>query len=149
MESSSTHPGSPQLRRGSRGEENIIITAARRGAAEKKNENETKRRVAGALRVVDAALELEQALELYKLDVGRFPNNGEGLEALVRSPSRARGWNGPYLRKDEIPLDPWGNEYYCEASNPVYNVDFDIISFGSDGQPGGDGDAEDIISGQD
>ena len=55
--------------------------------------------------------DLEQALELYKLDVGRFPNNGEGLEALVRSPSNARGWNGPYLRKDEIPLDPWGNEY--------------------------------------
>ena len=53
--------------------------------------------------------DLEQALEIYKLDVGRFPSSSQGLEALVSEPSGARGWNGPYLKKGELPLDPWGN----------------------------------------
>ena len=55
--------------------------------------------------------DLEQALEIYKLDVGRFPSSSQGLEALVSEPSGARGWNGPYLKKGELPLDPWGNPY--------------------------------------
>ena len=52
--------------------------------------------------------DLEQAAELFKLDVGRFPTSQEGLEALVAAPPAATGWNGPYLRKG-LPDDPWGN----------------------------------------
>ena len=89
--------------------------------------------------------DLEQALELYKLDVGRFPNDGEGLEALVRSPSNARGWNGPYLRKDEIPLDPWGNEYQYQFPADTA-AGYELISYGSDGRAGGSGEAADVSS---
>ena len=89
--------------------------------------------------------DLEQALELYKLDVGRFPNSGEGLEALVRSPSRARGWNGPYLRKDEIPLDPWGNDYQYQFPADTA-TGYELTSYGSDGRAGGSGEAADVRS---
>ena len=89
--------------------------------------------------------DLEQALEMYKLDVGRFPNSGEGLEALVRSPGNARGWNGPYLRKDEIPLDPWGNEYQYQFPADTA-AGYELISYGSDGRAGGSGEAADVSS---
>jgi general secretion pathway protein G len=89
--------------------------------------------------------DLEQALEMYKLDVGKFPNSGEGLEALVRSPGNARGWNGPYLRKDEIPLDPWGNEYQYQFPADTA-VGYELISYGSDGRAGGSGEAADVSS---
>jgi general secretion pathway protein G len=86
--------------------------------------------------------DLEQALEMYKLDVGRFPSSDEGLEAVVRQPSRAAGWNGPYLKKSEIPRDPWGNEY--EYSFPGKSGEFDLISLGADGTRGGDGENADV-----
>ena len=89
--------------------------------------------------------DLEQALEMYKLDVGKFPNSGEGLEALVRSPGNARGWNGPYLRKDEIPLDPWGNEYQYQFPADTA-TGYELISYGSDGRAGGSGEAADVSS---
>lgn len=83
--------------------------------------------------------DFEQALELYKLDVGRFPRSGEGLEALVRQPSGAKGWNGPYLKKDELPMDPWGNPYEYRVSGSR----IEIISYGADGRAGGaDEDAD-------
>ena len=68
----------------------------------------------GGAKSKSAAIQIrdfEQALELYKLDVGRFPREGDGLQALVRQPSGAKGWNGPYLKKDQVPDDPWGNAY--------------------------------------
>ena len=84
--------------------------------------------------------DLEQALELYKLDVGRFPQANEGLDALVSQPSGARGWNGPYLKKDEVPDDPWGNPYeYRVAGSSV-----EIISLGADGRQGGAGEDSDV-----
>jgi general secretion pathway protein G len=86
--------------------------------------------------------ELEQALELYKLDVGRFPREGEGLEALVRQPSGVKGWNGPYLKKNEVPLDPWGNPYEYDVSGS----DIRIISLGADGRQGGSGEDGDLSS---
>ncbi len=89
--------------------------------------------------------DLEQALELYKLDVGRFPNSEEGLRALVDAPNDAKGWNGPYLKKEQIPLDPWGNSFeyrYPEANSSRYK----IISYGSDGRAGGDGERADVKS---
>ena len=60
--------------------------------------------------------DFEQALELYKLDVGRFPRESDGLDALVREPS-VKGWNGPYLKKGEVPEDPWGNAYEYRVSS--------------------------------
>lgn len=86
--------------------------------------------------------DLEQALEMYKLDVGRFPSNDEGLEAVIRQPSRATGWNGPYLKKSEVPMDPWGNEY--EYVFPGKNGDFDLFSLGADGSRGGEGENADV-----
>ncbi|WP_439100666.1 type II secretion system major pseudopilin GspG [Congregibacter sp.] len=86
--------------------------------------------------------DLEQALEMYKLDVGRFPSSDEGLDAVIRQPSRASGWNGPYLKKSEVPLDPWGNEY--EYAFPGKSGDFDLFSLGADGSRGGEGENADV-----
>lgn len=88
--------------------------------------------------------DFEQALELYKLDVGRFPRTNEGLEALVSQPGGAKGWNGPYLKKDEVPEDPWGNEYVYRS--PGQNGAMDIISYGADGRPGGTGEDADVTN---
>lgn len=93
---------------------------------------------AAALQIRD----LESALEMYKLDVGRYPTNDDGLEALVVQPPQVKGWNGPYLKKKELPLDPWKNAY--EYRLPGSNGDFDIISLGADGSPGGEGEDADI-----
>ena len=88
--------------------------------------------------------DFEQALELYKLDVGRFPRTEEGLEALVDKPSSAKGWNGPYLKKSTIPDDPWGNAY--QYRYPGKNGGVDIVSMGADGRPGGSGEDADVSS---
>lgn len=97
----------------------------------------------GGAKSKSAAIQIrdfEQALELYKLDVGRFPRSEEGLDALVREPSDSRGWNGPYLRKDEVPLDPWGNPYEYRATGSK----IEIISYGADGRPGGKDEDADV-----
>jgi general secretion pathway protein G len=85
--------------------------------------------------------DLEQALEMYKLDVGRFPSTAEGLNALVAKPAEASGWNGPYL-KSEVPLDPWKQEYHYKY--PGDKGELDIFSYGANGAPGGDGEDSDI-----
>ena len=84
--------------------------------------------------------DLEQALELYKLDVGKFPASEEGLNALVRQPSGATGWNGPYLKKGEVPDDPWGNPYEYRYSGDMP----EIVSYGADGRSGGLGEDADV-----
>lgn len=86
---------------------------------------------------------LETALSTYRLDVGRFPTTEQGLEALRIQPEGQETWDGPYLPK-EIPLDPWGKPY--EYRYPGEHGDFDIISFGADGQPGGEGEDTDIVN---
>ncbi|MCB1702155.1 MAG: type II secretion system major pseudopilin GspG [Pseudomonadales bacterium] len=85
--------------------------------------------------------DLEQSLEMYKLDVGRFPSNEEGLSALVTKPGSATGWNGPYLKSD-VPLDPWNREYLYKY--PGEHGELDIYSYGQDGQPGGEGEDSDV-----
>lgn len=85
------------------------------------------------------------ALDLYYLDLGRYPNSNEGLAALTRG-NNAPGWNGPYLRGGVVPADPWGHNYVYRA--PGERAPFDIISLGSDGQEGGSGTAADIASGK-
>lgn len=83
--------------------------------------------------------DLDKSLELFKLDVGRYPSTEEGLEALVKKPGNANGWNGPYL-KGGVPADPWGHAYkYANTSGAV-----EILSLGADGVPGGDGENADV-----
>lgn len=87
--------------------------------------------------------EIEQSLDLFKLDVGRYPSDAEGLRALVERPSSAQGWNGPYLRKG-LPTDPWGAAYLYK--NPGRNNGPDLFSLGGDGKPGGDGESADVYN---
>ena len=84
-----------------------------------------------------------RALDTYRLDVGHYPTTEEGLNALLTKPANAAKWNGPYLQK-AVPLDPWGRAYVYRA--PGANGDFDISSYGKDGQPGGTGDAADVTN---
>ncbi|OGQ97055.1 MAG: type II secretion system protein GspG [Deltaproteobacteria bacterium RIFOXYD12_FULL_57_12] len=82
------------------------------------------------------------ALETYRLDVGRYPGNNEGLDALVRNPGEDK-WDGPYLAK-QVPLDPWDAPYFY--MNPGEHGEVDVYSFGADKQPGGEGENSDVVS---
>lgn len=86
---------------------------------------------------------LEKALDQYRLDTGRYPGTELGLAALVIKPASEPRWAGPYLKKT-VPLDPWGRAYLYKS--PGDHGDFDLVSLGKDGQPGGSGEAEDIKS---
>ena len=86
---------------------------------------------------------LEQAVDLFKLDVGRYPNDAEGLRALVERPATVQGWNGPYLKKG-LPVDPWGAAYQYKF--PGRHGGPDIFSLGADGKPGGESDNADIYN---
>lgn len=87
--------------------------------------------------------ELSSALDVYRLEVGRYPSSDEGLTALVESPGGVDQWNGPYLRKSTIRKDPWGNEYSYVA--PGEHGDFDLYSLGADNSDGGEGENRDIL----
>ena len=90
---------------------------------------------------------IESALKLYKLDNGMYPSTEQGLQALVEPPSVGelpRAWReGGYLEKGQVPLDPWGNEYVY-LSPGLHALDFDLMSYDSDGQPGGEGKDQDV-----
>jgi len=88
--------------------------------------------------------DLAATLDMYKLDLGTYPTSEEGLKALVESPDSAKRWNGPYLRKSKIPLDPWNNEY--KYVSPGEHGKFDLLSLGADGREGGEGEDQDIVS---
>lgn len=85
--------------------------------------------------------DFEKSLELFKLDVGRFPTSEEGLTGLVTKPANANGWNGPYIRGN-VPNDPWGKPY--NYNSPTVNGGIEIVSLGADGAPGGVGENADI-----
>jgi general secretion pathway protein G len=85
---------------------------------------------------------LAKALDQYRIDTGRYPSAELGLEALVTRPANEPKWNGPYLRK-AVPLDPWGKPYVYRI--PGEKAEFDLISLGKDGQPGGTGENADIV----
>jgi general secretion pathway protein G len=82
-----------------------------------------------------------RALASYRLDTGSFPSTEEGLNALMAKPANAAKWSGPYLSK-AVPPDPWGRPYIYRV--PGSKSDYDLISYGKDGQPGGTGDAADV-----
>ena len=87
---------------------------------------------------------LETALDEFRLDVGRYPTTEEGLKALVEKPADAPGWDGPYLKKNKVPLDPWGHPYHYKC--PGDHGDYDLYSLGRDGEPGGQGEDADVTS---
>jgi general secretion pathway protein G len=94
-----------------------------------------------------ARLQIEDfgaALDLYRLDVGHYPNTSQGLEALVKKSEGSSKWNGPYLKKNQIVLDPWGYEYVYRA--PGENGAYDLISLGADNATGGEGENQDVNS---
>ncbi len=84
---------------------------------------------------------LGKAIDQYRLDVGHYPSTEEGLAALMSRPANEPKWDGPYLSK-KVPMDPWGNPYIYKY--PGEHGDYDLISNGKDGQPGGEGEAADI-----
>lgn len=86
---------------------------------------------------------LEKALDTFRLDIGRYPLTEEGLTALTAQPSGLLKWNGPYLKKD-VPLDPWGHAYVYVS--PGSRGDFQITSYGKDGQSGGVNEDADITN---
>jgi general secretion pathway protein G len=86
----------------------------------------------------------EKSLDTYRLDVGRYPTTDEGLASLLTAPATAGAkWNGPYLKKG-VPPDPWGHPY--QYRSPGTKGEFEILSLGRDGQPGGSGEDADISS---
>jgi len=86
---------------------------------------------------------LEDALDQYRLDTGRYPTNEQGLAALNSQPTGEARWQGPYLKK-KLPNDPWGNSYLYRV--PGEHSELDLYSLGKDGQPGGTGEAADITN---
>jgi general secretion pathway protein G len=101
----------------------------------------------GESKVKAAKLQIESfssSLDLFYLDVGRYPTGGEGLTALAQRPGNTGIWNGPYLKTGSVPTDPWGHVYLYRA--PGERGPYEIVSLGSDGQEGGTGTAADISS---
>ena len=86
---------------------------------------------------------LEQALDQFRLDVGRYPSNEEGLQALNAAPNNVPGWGGPYLKKT-APNDPWGNPFVY--AQPGTHGELDLSSYGKDGREGGTRENADITN---
>lgn len=91
---------------------------------------------------------LANAMRMYMTDVG-IPGSGDTIEVLWACPASVdrAAWRGPYVENADALIDPWGNMYVLRVPGEV-NVDFDIVSLGADGQPGGEGDDADIVSGK-
>ena len=87
---------------------------------------------------------LSSALDLYFLDTGRYPSSSEGLGALVQPSGSMTSWNGPYLKGQAVPSDPWGKPYVYRS--PGQHGPYDIVSYGADGQEGGTGAASDVTN---
>ena len=88
---------------------------------------------------------LSATVEAFHLDTGRFPTQAEGLQVLVDNPEKApiKNWRGPYLKKNKVPVDEWGNPFIYEIPSK-HKMPFDIYSLGADGKPGGTGDDADL-----
>ena len=86
---------------------------------------------------------LEKALDQYRLDTGHYPAPDSGLAALIEKPPNETKWDGPYLKKI-VPMDPWGRPYIYKL--PGEHGEYDLVSYGKDGQPGGSGEASDIVN---
>src|SRR5467141_1309289 len=94
-----------------------------------------------------AKIEIEQigqTLDLFRLEIGRYPTTPEGLQALITAPTGVPNWNGPYWKKSTLPKDPWTNEY--KYASPGQHGAYDLWSYGADGKEGGEGTNRDITS---
>jgi general secretion pathway protein G len=105
----------------------------------------------GAAKDATARSQIEMlgaALDAYRLDNGRYPSSRQGLDAVWNAPStdpRPSNWRGPYLRK-AVPLDPWGHPYLYKSPAEQSRGGFDLLTYGADGKPGGQGDDTDITN---
>lgn len=101
----------------------------------------------GRARTDTARIQIENLgglLDLYRLDVGRYPSEDEGLRALLDRPPGLQGWNGPYLTRADVLLDPWGRPYLYRQ--PGRQGPYDLYSLGADGVEGGTGENADVTS---
>ena len=89
-------------------------------------------------------VEYGTGLDLFHLEVGRYPTTDEGLTALVVEPTGVQNWQGPYFKKNKVPADPWGNSYHYRA--PGEHGEYDLYSLGADNADGGDDVNSDIVS---
>ena len=87
---------------------------------------------------------LAGTLDLYRLDLGGYPSEDEGLDALIERPAGAERWNGSYLRKREMLIDPWGQPYVYR--HPGEHGEFDLYTLGADNAEGGEGENRDVTS---
>ena len=101
----------------------------------------------GGARSDAAGIQIERLggiLDLYRLDMGHYPGAGDGLQALIEAPADSERWNGPYLKKADSLIDPWGEPY--EYIVPGEYGEYDLFTLGADGQVGGDGEDADVTS---
>jgi general secretion pathway protein G len=87
---------------------------------------------------------LSGVIDLYRLEVGSYPSEQQGLKALVEAPSGVATWNGPYLKKADALVDPWGRPYVYRF--PGRHGDYDLYTLGADGRDGGEGENQDVAS---
>ena len=101
----------------------------------------------GSARTDTARIQIEKlsgVLDLYRLEVGHYPTEQEGLRALVEKPAQSDSWNGPYLKSAESLVDPWGAPYGYRS--PGQHGEFDLYTLGADGKEGGDGADRDVVN---
>ena len=101
----------------------------------------------GGAKTDSAKIQIERlsgVLDLYRLQVGRYPNEDEGLNALMEQPADAPDWEGPYLKKADALIDPWRRPYIYRF--PGEHGDYDLYSLGADGEDGGEGENQDLTS---
>jgi general secretion pathway protein G len=101
----------------------------------------------GAAKSDTAHIQIEKlggVLDLYRLEVGHYPTEQEGLESLVERPPQVDAWNGPYLKNRDALTDPWGKPYGYRS--PGEHGDYDLYSLGADGKEGGEGEDRDVTN---
>ena len=113
----------------------LVAPAALRqlGSAKEKIAHQSIERLAGVL-------------DIYKLDVGTYPSTDQGLQALITRPSGITRWNGPYLKGEKLPEDPWGRPFVYRSPSQRPGHEYDLLSLGPTGQPGGSGEAAAIVN---
>ena len=113
----------------------LVAPAALRqlGSAKEKIAHQSIERLAGVL-------------DIYKLDVGIYPSTEQGLQALITRPSGVTRWNGPYLKGEKLPEDPWGRPFVYRSPSQRPGHEYDLLSLGPTGQPGGSGEAAAIFN---
>jgi general secretion pathway protein G len=113
----------------------LVAPAALRqlGSAKEKVAHQSIERLAGVL-------------DIYKLDIGIYPTTEQGLQALITRPSGVTRWNGPYLKGERVPEDPWGRPFVYRSPSQRPGHEYDLLSLGPTGQPGGTGDTAAIVN---